>query len=322
MTESTESTESTKVTRQKTEVESAMPCNSLTLPSPAKLNLFLHITGQRSDGYHELQTAFQLLDFGDTIEIRQRKDNKIELLESLAGVPDEDNIVVRAARLLQTHQKETNLPLGADIRISKRIPMGGGLGGGSSNAASTLLGLNHLWQLGLSLDQLAAIGLSLGADVPVFIYGNSSYGEGIGEQLQALVLPKWWFTVIKPPVSVPTGQIFSHAQLTRDTLSIRIAAVFEHLQTLDIADHQPIELGNDCEEIVCSEYPDIGEALEWLKQFGTARLTGTGACIFARFGSLAEAEAVLAAIPASYTGFIAQGTNRSTAHQALEAMVD
>ena len=299
----------------------------LSLLAPAKLNLFLHITGQRGDGYHELQTAFQLLDFSDTIEIRQRKDNKIELLESLAGVPDEDNIVVRAARLLQTHQKETNLPLGADIRISKRIPMGGGLGGGSSNAASTLLGLNHLWQLGLSLDQLAAIGLRLGADVPVFIHGNTSFGEGIGEQLQPLVLPKCWFTVIKPPVSVPTGQIFSHAQLTRDTLSIRIAAVFEHLQTLDlatsgIANEQHIELGNDCEKIVCSEYPEIGQALEWLNQFGTARLTGTGACIFARFASLAEAEAVIAAMPARYTGFIAQSTNRSTAHQALETMME
>ena len=301
--------------------------HSLTLPSPAKLNLFLHITGQRSDGYHELQTAFQLLDFGDTIKLHVRTDNKIVLLESLAGVPDEDNIVVRAARLLQKHQKEENIALGADISINKCIPMGGGLGGGSSNAASTLLGLNHLWQLGLSNDQLAAIGLRLGADVPVFIHGNTSFGEGIGEQLQPLVLPKCWFAVIKPPVSVPTGQIFSHAQLTRDTLSIRIAAVFEHLQTLDlaasdIAEKQSNELGNDCEEIVCSEYPEIGQALEWLNQFGIARLTGTGACIFARFASLAEAEAVIAAMPARYTGFIAQSTNRSTAHQALEAIVD
>lgn len=302
---------------------------SLTLPSPAKLNLFLHITGQRSNGYHELQTAFQLLDFGDTIKLHARADNKIVLLESLEGVADEDNIVVRAARLLQKHRKEDNIALGADISINKCIPMGGGLGGGSSNAASTLLGLNYLWQLGLSNDQLAAIGLYLGADVPVFIHGNTSFGEGIGEQLQPLVLPKCWFAVIKPPVSVPTGQIFSHAQLTRDTLSIRIAAVFEHLQTLDlntassdIASEQGIELGNDCEEIVCREYPEISKALEWLNQFGTARLTGTGACIFARFASLAEAEAVIAAMPARYTGFTAQSTNRSTAHQALETMMD
>ena len=308
--------------------ELAKRSRSLTLPSPAKLNLFLHITGQRSNGYHELQTAFQLLDFGDTIKLHARADNKIVLLESLEGVADEDNIVVRAARLLQKHRKEDNIALGADISISKCIPMGGGLGGGSSNAASTLLGLNYLWQLGLSNDQLAAIGLHLGADVPVFIHGNTSFGEGIGEQLQPLVLPKCWFAVIKPPVSVPTGQIFSHAQLTRDTLSIRIAAVFEHLQTLDlntassdIANEQDIELGNDCEEIVCSEYPEIGKALEWLNQFGTARLTGTGACIFARFASFAEAEAVIAAMPARYTGFIAQSTNRSTAHKALEAIV-
>ena len=288
--------------------------NALTLPSPAKLNLFLHITGRRSDGYHELQTAFQLLDFGDSVELNTRSDNKIVLLESLEGVPDEDNIVIRAAKLLQKQQSDKNTVLGADIKINKQIPMGGGLGGGSSNAASTLLGLNYLWKMGLSNDQLAEIGLSLGADVPVFIYGQNSFGEGIGERLQPLVLPKYWFTVIKPPVSVPTAEIFLHSQLTRDTVTIRIAAVFEHLQTPDLAK----ELRNDCENIVRSEYPEISEALDWLNGLGTARLTGTGACIFARFASLAEAEAVLAEMPASYTGFIAQGTDRSTAHQALE----
>ena len=294
--------------------------NHLTLPSPAKLNLFLHITGQRSDGYHELQTAFQLLDFGDTVELQTRSDNQIVLLESLEGVADEDNIAIRAARLLQNHGSVTGSTLGADIRIRKQIPMGGGLGGGSSNAASTLLGLNQLWGLGLSIDQLADLGLTLGADVPVFIHGNSSFGEGIGEQLQPLVLPKCWFAVIKPPVSVPTGEIFSHPQLTRDTLTIRIAAVFEHLQTLDSAKQKNHMLGNDCEEIVRREYPEIDKALDWLDQFGKARLTGTGACIFARFASLEAAEAVLAAMPASYTGFIAQSTDRSTAHQALEVI--
>ena len=292
--------------------------NALTLPSPAKLNLFLHITGRRSDGYHELQTAFQLLDFGDTVEIDTRSDNKIVLLESLEGVPDEDNIVVRAAKLLQKQESGKNRVLGANIKINKQIPMGGGLGGGSSNAASTLLGLNYLWKMGLSNDQLAEIGLSLGADVPVFIYGQNSFGEGIGERLQTLVLPKYWFTVIKPPVSVPTAEIFLHSQLTRDTVTIRIAAVFEHLQTPDLAK----ELRNDCENIVRREYPEISEALDWLNGLGTARLTGTGACIFARFASLAEAEAVLAEMPASYTGFIAQGTDRSTAHQALEMITE
>ena len=292
--------------------------NALTLPSPAKLNLFLHITGRRSDGYHELQTAFQLLDFGDTVEIDTRSDNKIVLLESLEGVPDEDNIVVRAAKLLQKQESSKNRVLGANIKINKQIPMGGGLGGGSSNAASTLLGLNYLWKTGLSNDQLAEIGLSLGADVPVFIYGQNSFGEGIGERLQTLVLPKYWFTVIKPPVSVPTAEIFLHSQLTRDTVTIRIAAVFEHLQTPDLAK----ELRNDCEDIVRREYPEISEALDWLNRLGTARLTGTGACIFARFASLAEAEAVLAEMPASYTGFIAQGTDRSTAHQALEMITE
>ena len=290
----------------------------LTLPSPAKLNLFLHITGRRNDGYHELQTAFQLLDFGDSVEIHTRSDNHIILVESLKGVPDEDNIVVRAAKLLQKRQTGKNTALGANIKINKQIPMGGGLGGGSSNAASTLLGLNYLWNMGLSHDQLAEIGLSLGADVPVFIYGQSSFGEGIGERLQPLVLPKYWFTVIKPPVSVPTAEIFSHSQLTRDTVTIRIAAVFKHLQTPDLAE----ALRNDCEDIVRREYPEISEALDWLNGLGTARLTGTGACIFARFASLAEAEAVLAAMPASYTGFIAQGTDRSTAHQALEMITE
>ena len=295
----------------------AMAHNSLILPSPAKLNLFLHITGRRSDGYHELQTAFQLLDFGDTVEIHARSDNKIVLLESLEGVPDEDNIVIRAAKLLQQRQTDKNAVLGADIKINKRIPMGGGLGGGSSNAASTLLGLNYLWQMGLSNEQLAEIGLSLGADVPVFIYGQNSFGEGIGERLQPLVLPKYWFTVIKPPISVPTAEIFSHSQLTRDTVTIKMAAVFKHLQTADIAN----ALRNDCEATVRREYPEISEALDWLNELGTARLTGTGACIFARFASLAEAEAALAAMPASYTGFIAQGTDRSTAHQALEMII-
>lgn len=295
----------------------AMAHNSLILPSPAKLNLFLHITGRRSDGYHELQTAFQLLDFGDTVEIHARSDNKIVLLESLEGVPDEDNIVIRAAKLLQQRQTDKNAVLGADIKINKRIPMGGGLGGGSSNAASTLLGLNYLWQMGLSNEQLAEIGLSLGADVPVFIYGQNSFGEGIGERLQPLVLPKYWFTVIKPPISVPTAEIFSHSQLTRDTVTIKMAAVFKHLQTADIAN----ALRNDCEATVRREYPEISEALDWLNEWGTARLTGTGACIFARFASLAEAEAALAAMPASYTGFIAQGTDRSTAHQALEMII-
>ena len=292
--------------------------NALTLPSPAKLNLFLHITGRRSDGYHELQTAFQLLDFGDSVGLNTRSDNKIVLLESLEGVPDEDNIVIRAAKLLQKQQSDKNTVLGADIKINKQIPMGGGLGGGSSNAASTLLGLNYLWKMGLSNDQLAEIGLNLGADVPVFIYGQNSFGEGIGERLQPLVLPKYWFTVIKPPVSVPTAEIFLHSQLTRDTVTIRIAAVFEHLQTPDLAK----ELRNDCENIVRSEYPEISEALDWLNGLSTARLTGTGACIFARFASLAEAEAVLAEMPASYTGFIAQGTDRSTAHQALEMITE
>lgn len=311
----------------------------LVLPSPAKLNLFLHITGRRDDGYHQLQTLFQLLDYGDTITLDTRTDNRIALSDSLAGVPDSDNIVIRAAQLLQRQiinnrtDKSSALstcPLGATIGITKRIPMGGGLGGGSSNAASTLLGLNYLWQAGLSIAQLAKLGLSLGADVPVFIHGLSSFAEGVGDELQALALPKRWYIVIKPPVSVPTATIFSHAQLTRDTLPIRIAAVFEPPDPLHeagqySAEIEPIlhsSLRNDCEAVVRAEYPAIDEALQWLGhqtgQIGVARLTGTGACIFASFATQVAAQTVLDCMPAGLSGFIALGVNRSTAHKALE----
>lgn len=308
----------------------------LVLPSPAKLNLFLHITGRRSDGYHQLQTVFQLLDYGDSISLETCADNSISLSQSLSGVPDSDNIAIRAALLLQQYiiqhdiDRDSTGTLGAKISIAKKIPMGGGLGGGSSNAASTLLGLNYLWQAGLSTEQLAELGLSLGADVPVFVHGFSSFAQGVGEQLQALSLPKRWFIVIKPPVSVPTATIFSHAQLTRDTLPIRIAAVFEPPEALSesskySAEIEPIlhpDLRNDCEAVVRADYPAIDEALQWLGQqsgqIGVARLTGTGACIFASFATQVAAQAVLDRLPVGLSGFIAAGTDRSTAHKALE----
>ncbi len=187
--------------------------NTLVLPSPAKLNLFLHILGQRPDGYHELQTLFQFLDYGDTITLTPRTDNRIELEQSVPGVPDEDNLVIRAARQLAA--TTSNAVTGVSIAIDKRLPMGGGLGGGSSNAATTLLGLNHLWGLNRSLDQLAELGLALGADVPVFVHGHSAWGEGVGERLTDAHPPEDWFLVIKPPCDISTKEIFSEQGLTR-----------------------------------------------------------------------------------------------------------
>lgn len=273
----------------------------LTLPSPAKLNLFLHITGRRKDGYHTLQTLFQLLDFGDEISFRRRDDGVINLQPGLPGVAHEDNLIVRAARILQPH----TIPLGADIRITKRLPMGGGIGGGSSNAATTLLALNQLWQLQLSLDQLAQLGAQLGADVPVFVRGRTAWAEGIGEQLQAVDMPEYWFVVLAPRCHVSTAQIFSHKDLTRDTQNITLAAVLEQGGQ------------NDCQPLVTRLYPEVKEALRWLSQHGTARMTGTGACVFAPFDNKASAEAVLAQAPDTLPGFVARGVNQSPVHRLL-----
>ena len=304
---------------------SAAALQRLVLPAPAKLNLFLHITGRRNDGYHELQTLFQLLDYGDTVMMQLRDDSDIVLEQSLTDVPDEQNIVIQAARLLSEHAQADSKPIsGVTIGIEKCIPMGGGLGGGSSNAASTLLGLNALWRLGYSLERLAGLGLQLGADVPVFIRGRNSFAEGVGERLQAVELPKSWFAVIKPQVSVPTGVIFSHSQLTRDTRAIRIPAVFAPAQAGSPAVLNP-SLRNDCEAVVRSEYPAIDQAIIWLNQQlkflgidGAAQLTGTGACIFAQLATQQAAEAIIDRLPGNLTGFIAQGVERSTAHNALQ----
>ena len=295
---------------------------TLKLCAPAKINLFLHITGQRSDGYHELQTAFQLLDFGDLIELELTHGSDIHLVNPLLGVEECDNLVIRAAQLLQS---EVNKPLsGVKIRLEKRIPIGGGLGGGSSNAASILLGLNQLWDLQLSLPQLAELGLRLGADVPVFIYGKSSFAEGVGERLQPLKMPKTWFLVLKPPVSVPTKAIFSHSQLTRDTRAIKMLSVFVHeekrqgetVESLPTLQLNP-KLINDCEPVVRMLYPAVDQALNWLNHHANARLTGTGACVFASFSDYDSAEGVMKQIPSDYEGFIAQGINHSLTHEQL-----
>lgn len=278
----------------------------LVLPAPAKLNLFLHVTGRRADGYHTLQTVFQLLDFGDTLSFSPRADNQIELIADLPGVAADDNLVVRAARALQAASGTCK---GATIELVKRLPLGGGIGGGSSDAATALLGLNRLWGLDCSLDQLAAIGLQLGADVPVFVRGRTAWADGVGEQLQPVDLPEIFYLVMVPPCQVSTAQIFASPTLTRNTSAITIAAF--------LGGGIPSVGRNDCESVVKSLYPEVVFALNWLNRFAPSRMTGTGACVFAGFSERAAAEGVLSQLPSGYKGFVAQGLNVSPLHQSL-----
>lgn len=272
---------------------------TLSLLSPAKLNLFLHITGRRANGYHELQTLFQLLDWGDWLHFTPNHSGLITLSGSDLGIPMEDNLIVRAARLLQQGD------LGVEIELEKRIPEGGGLGGGSSNAATTLLALNHLWKLRLDTSTLLQLGAGLGADVPVFTAGHSAWAEGIGELLTPIELPEQWFLVIAPDCHISTAEIFSNEQLTRNTSSIKMAAFFEGHSR------------NDCQEIVRRLYPKVDNALKWLNNFGEAKLTGTGACVFASFPDESRARSALGQMPRQMTGFVAQGLNESPVLQAL-----
>ena len=265
---------------------------SLTCPAPAKLNLFLHVVGRRADGYHLLQTLFRFIDFSDTLHFTLRADGRVRRTCALEGVPEEQDLCVRAARLLQA---ETGCGLGVDIAVEKRIPMGGGLGGGSSDAATTLLALNRLWNLGLGRERLMQLGLSLGADVPVFVFGENAFAEGVGEQLQAYALPEAWYVVLFPPVQVPTAQIFSHPELTRDTISLKIR---------DLSTHR---LHNDLQPVACRLYPEVERHLAWLGQFAPAMMTGSGACVFAEFGDQAAAEAVIARLPGDMRGIAARG---------------
>ncbi|RBW50531.1 4-(cytidine 5'-diphospho)-2-C-methyl-D-erythritol kinase [Marinobacter sp. F3R11] len=279
----------------------------ITLPSPAKLNLFLHIVGRRPDGYHELQTLFQFLDYGDDITLRLTPQQPgIRLETPLNGVANEDNLIIRAAQAL-IEKASGELP-GVTISITKRLPMGGGLGGGSSNAATTLLGLNHLWNLGLDLDELAHTGLALGADVPVFVRGHAAFGEGIGEKLTPAFPPENWFVVLKPACNINTGKIFSAQGLTRNSPRIKIAPAFEG----DSSRYR-----NDCEDVVRRLYPEVDQSLEWLTKFGPARLTGTGACIFGRFPTESAARIIWESKPSGITGFVAKGVNVSPLHQKL-----
>lgn len=265
-------------------------------PAPAKLNLFLHVVGRRADGYHLLQTVFRFIDHGDTLSFRLRDDGAIVRATDLPGVPAEKDLVVRAARLLQ---ETAGVGQGAEIGVGKRLPLGGGLGGGSSDAATTLLALNRLWGANLSRERLMALGLQLGADVPVFIYGRNAFAEGVGERFTPVELPPAWYVVLVPPVAVPTAEIFAAPELTRNTLPVKIAPFS--------AGRVCLEGHNDLEPVVVRRYPAVAEHLGWLRQFGDARMTGSGACVFAAFETERQAREVFARKPAAMQGFVAQG---------------
>ncbi|MEH2921357.1 4-(cytidine 5'-diphospho)-2-C-methyl-D-erythritol kinase [Samsonia erythrinae] len=279
-----------------------------TWPAPAKLNLFLYITGRREDGYHLLQTLFQFLDYGDTLTIRSRSDDRIHLLTPLDGVAEEQNLIVRAARLLQQYCTRHGIrpaQFGADIGIEKRLPMGGGLGGGSSNAATVLVALNHLWQSGLSVDTLAELGLQLGADVPVFVRGHAAFAEGVGEQLTPADPPEKWYLVVHPGVSIATPLIFGDPELTRNS----------PVRDLETLLNQTFV--NDCEAIVRKRFREVEQRLSWLLEYAPARLTGTGACVFAEFDTEPTARQVLDQAPEWLNGFVARGVNVSPLHRTL-----
>ncbi|MFT3759685.1 4-(cytidine 5'-diphospho)-2-C-methyl-D-erythritol kinase [Thauera sp.] len=272
-------------------------------PAPAKLNLFLHVTGRRADGYHLLQTAFRLLDWGDTLDFALREDGGIQRTTEVAGVPPEQDLVVRAARLLQAH---SGCRLGADIALHKVLPMGGGIGGGSSDAATTLIALNRLWGTGLGRSELQALGLRLGADVPVFIFGRDAFAEGVGEALQPLELAPAWYVIVSPQVSVPTGEIFSAGDLTRNTPLIKMA------------DFAASTTRNDLQAVACSRYPEVQRAIDWLMQHAPARMTGSGACVFAEVPSARDAERIAASCPQQWTAWKVRTASRHPLYEWLE----
>ena len=267
-------------------------------PAPAKLNLFLHVTGRRADGYHLLQTAFQLIDRCDYLDFVVREDGQIVRTNDIEGVPADGDLIVRAARLLQ---KQTGCALGADLTLHKQLPMGGGLGGGSSDAATTLMALNHLWKTGLSRDELMKTGLQLGADVPFFLFGENAFAEGVGEELQPLNTPACWFVVIEPGVQVPTPAIFSAKGLTRNTKPVRIA---------DFSSSKEIHWKNDLQTVACALFPQVDEAIQWLSVFGDAKMTGSGACVFCAFADEASADSVLKQVPDRWVSWKAKALSR------------
>ncbi|WP_232297844.1 4-(cytidine 5'-diphospho)-2-C-methyl-D-erythritol kinase [Nitrosospira sp. NpAV] len=285
---------------------SADSMTKLICLAPAKLNLFLHVVGRREDGYHLLQTVFRFVDFSDRFNFAVRKDGVIKLHTPTPGVPEDKDLCVRAAKLLR---RESGVSLGVDIFLEKRIPMGGGLGGGSSDAATTLLALNRLWGLDWKRSRLLTLGLELGADVPVFIFGENAFAEGVGEKLTSIMLPPAWYLILMPPVHVSTPEVFASKELTRNTIPIKIPPF-------------SVELGhNDLEPVVCRTYPEVARHLEWLRRLENTRkvaMTGSGACVFAEFSTERAAEIALAQVPADMTSFMAQGLDRHPMHDFAE----
>ena len=275
--------------------------------SPAKLNLFLHVVGRRSDGYHQLETLFQFIDCCDTLKIRIINSPTINLLTPIKGVNKEDNLIVKAARLLQNH---TGCRQGAEIKINKILPMGGGLGGGSSNAATVLMALNILWKCQLPPNELARLGVSLGADLPIFIYGFSAFAQGIGEKLTVKTPKEYWYLVSKPECSISTAEIFTHKDLPRNT------------PKLNTSDIELINCHNDCQTLVIKHYPKVANLLSWLLEYAPSRMTGTGACIFTQFNSKAEALLIQSKLPSGIQSFVAKGINESPLLEELKALRD
>jgi 4-diphosphocytidyl-2-C-methyl-D-erythritol kinase len=269
-------------------------------PAPGKLNLFLHVLGRRADGYHLLQTVFRLIDVCDRVGIATRADGEIRRHEPLAGVPAEEDLCVRAARLLQ---QRCGTRQGADLALEKNLPIGGGLGGGSSDAATTLIVLNRLWGAGLTRDALQGLAAQLGADVPFFVFGENALGEGIGERLSALALPPAWYLVLVPPVALATRDMFSDNALTRNTKPLKIPPFFSGLGA------------NDLEPVALRRSPEIAAHLTWLRaRVPQARMTGSGACVFAEFATEQEARALLGELPGAMRGFVARGLERHPLH--------
>ena len=287
-------------------------------PAPAKLNLFLHVTGRRPDGYHLLQTVFQLIDHGDTLDFDLRSDSLIRRTTEVPGVPQEQDLIVRALHLLQAeHARRHGVTPGIDVAIDKRLPMGGGLGGGSSDAATALMAANALWQSGLGREELMALALPLGADIPFFIFGESAFAEGVGEALVPVATPDCWYVVIEPGVAVPTAAIFCADHLTRNTKPVRIADFSRHLNCrTDMSGFGR----NDLQPVASSLFPPVAQALEWLGSCGDARMTGSGACVFCAFSSASEAGAVLSKVPAIWTAWKAKALAQHPMRARLETV--
>jgi 4-diphosphocytidyl-2-C-methyl-D-erythritol kinase len=282
-------------------------------PAPGKLNLMLRVVGRRADGYHLLQTVFRYIDRADSVWLNVRHDGAIVRTADLPGVPEDQDLSVRAARALKA---ATGTALGAEIALTKTLPAGGGLGGGSSDAATTLIVLNHLWKTGLARPELMRLGLELGADVPAFVFGEASFGEGVGERLTAIALPAAWYVVLTPPVAVPTATVFAHPELKRDSKMITIQSFSAGIGADGIGVDQrgPV---NDLQALVCREYPEVARHLEWLQQHGRAAMTGSGSSVFAAFGSEREARAVLERLPPTMSGFVARGLDRHPLHRLV-----